>query len=63
MNVKAKTFICVCGNRVWKTIDSRPLLDAGEYQIRRRRECLKCRERITTYETVYREKGWSNWSI
>lgn len=32
-----------------KVIDSR---ESSEYNIRRRRECLSCEERFTTYETV-----------
>ena len=33
-----------------KVIDSRPVDDGGS--IRRRRECLKCNNRFTTYETL-----------
>ncbi|MBQ7974326.1 MAG: transcriptional repressor NrdR [Clostridia bacterium] len=33
-----------------KVIDSRPVDDGGS--IRRRRECLKCNKRFTTYETL-----------
>ena len=39
-----------CGFEESKVIDSRPT-DEGE-RIRRRRECLKCHNRFTTYETV-----------
>ncbi|MGN1098689.1 MAG: transcriptional regulator NrdR [Clostridia bacterium] len=39
-----------CGHRDSKVIDSRPT-DEGE-AIRRRRECMKCEERFTTYEKV-----------
>jgi len=38
-----------CGNNDSKVIDSRYLKDSS---IRRRRECLKCGKRFTTYETV-----------
>ena len=37
-----------CGNDQFKVTDSR---NVGQ-QIRRRRECLQCGERITTYETT-----------
>jgi transcriptional repressor NrdR len=37
-----------------KVIDSRSSGDGA--QIRRRRECLKCGTRFTTYEEMYREK-------
>jgi transcriptional repressor NrdR len=37
-----------CGELESKVIDSRSLGD----EIRRRRECIKCRERFTTYERV-----------
>ena len=41
-----------CGHEETKVIDSRL---AGEgRQIRRRRECLACAERVTTYETAER---------
>ena len=41
-----------CGMRECKVIDSRP---TDEYDsIRRRRECLSCGKRFTTYETVER---------
>ena len=39
-----------CGHPESKVVDSRPA-DEGE-SIRRRRECLECQRRFTTYETV-----------
>ncbi|NLJ30245.1 MAG: transcriptional regulator NrdR [Clostridiales bacterium] len=39
-----------CGHSESKVIDSRPT-DEGE-RIRRRRECLKCSKRFTTYEVI-----------
>lgn len=39
-----------CGQLESKVVDSRPA-DDGE-SIRRRRECLACKKRFTTYETV-----------
>ena len=39
-----------CGYEESKVIDSRPT-DEGE-RIRRRRECLQCTKRFTTYETL-----------
>lgn len=39
-----------CGFEESKVIDSRPT-DVGE-RIRRRRECLKCSKRFTTYEII-----------
>ena len=39
-----------CSYSESKVIDSRPT-DEGE-RIRRRRECLKCQKRFTTYEIV-----------
>lgn len=39
-----------CGYEESKVIDSRPT-DEGE-RIRRRRECLKCSKRFTTYELI-----------
>lgn len=39
-----------CGNPESKVVDSRPA-DEG-VSIRRRRECLACQRRFTTYETV-----------
>ena len=39
-----------CGNRDTKVIDSRP--GKIEFEIRRRRECLQCIRRFTTYERL-----------
>ena len=39
-----------CGELDSKVIESRPAEDGS--RIRRRRECLRCKERFTTYETV-----------
>ncbi len=39
-----------CGNIEDKVIDSRPSADGSS--IRRRRECLKCQKRFTTYENI-----------
>ena len=39
-----------CGEENTKVIDSRPT-DEGE-RIRRRRECIKCGKRFTTYEVI-----------
>lgn len=39
-----------CGYTESKVVDSRPT-DEGE-SIRRRRECLSCQKRFTTYETI-----------
>ena len=39
-----------CGHDEDKVVDSRPSQDNAA--IRRRRECLKCKERFTTYEYV-----------
>ena len=39
-----------CGNDETKVIDSR--LSAEGQQVRRRRECLKCGERFTTFESA-----------
>ena len=39
-----------CGNQESKVIDSRPMTEANS--IRRRRECLACQKRFTTYEIV-----------
>lgn len=39
-----------CGNEEDKVVDSRPSQDGRA--VRRRRECLECRERFTTYEYV-----------
>ena len=41
---------CFCGHAESKVIDSRPT-DEGA-SIRRRRECLACGKRFTTYETI-----------
>ena len=38
-----------CNNLETKVTDSR---DTGTYTIRRRRECLKCNKRFTTYEYI-----------
>ncbi len=38
-----------CGNSESKVVDSRYLKDSS---IRRRRECIKCGKRFTTYETI-----------
>ena len=42
-----------CGYKESKVVDSRPA-DEGS-SIRRRRECLSCEKRFTTYETVESE--------
>lgn len=39
-----------CGNLESKVIDSRPSSDGSS--IRRRRECLECQKRFTTYENI-----------
>lgn len=39
-----------CGTENAKVIDSRDTADG--YQIRRRRECLNCKERFTTFESA-----------
>ncbi len=39
-----------CGNLESKVLDSRPSSDGTS--IRRRRECLKCQRRFTTFETI-----------
>lgn len=39
-----------CGFLKDKVIDSRPI--DGEISVRRRRECMKCHKRFTTFETV-----------
>ena len=39
-----------CGNPDSKVIDSRPMTDGN--RIRRRRECLGCQKRFTTYEII-----------
>lgn len=38
----------ICGFNDSKVVDSRP----ADSKIRRRRECIKCRTRFTTYETI-----------
>lgn len=40
----------ICGNEEDKVIDSRVINDG--FCIRRRRECLKCGKRFTTFETI-----------
>ena len=40
----------VCGHEDSKVIDSRPANDGSS--IRRRRECLECQKRFTTYEVI-----------
>ena len=42
-----------CGHEEDKVIDSRPSEEG--YAIRRRRECLNCKERFTTYENIERK--------
>ena len=39
-----------CGNPDLKVIDSRPIVEGNS--IRRRRECLQCAKRFTTFETI-----------
>lgn len=39
-----------CGELDSKVVESRPADDGS--RIRRRRECLRCKERFTTYETI-----------
>lgn len=39
-----------CGELDSKVVESRPAEDGS--RIRRRRECLRCKERFTTYETI-----------
>ena len=39
-----------CGNDEDKVIDSRIINDG--LSIRRRRECLRCKKRFTTFETI-----------
>ena len=41
---------CFCGYEESKVIDSRSTEEGGS--IRRRRECLKCKKRFTTYEKI-----------
>lgn len=40
----------MCGFEESKVVDSRPVDDGAS--IRRRRECLECRKRFTTYEVI-----------
>lgn len=40
----------ICGLPESKVIDSRPVAEG--YSIRRRRECLACQKRFTTFETI-----------
>ncbi|MBQ3229885.1 MAG: transcriptional repressor NrdR [Clostridia bacterium] len=40
----------LCGHAESKVIDSRPAADGSS--IRRRRECLECQKRFTTYENI-----------
>ena len=48
--------ICpVCGHEDTRVLESR-LADAGE-AVRRRRECLECHERWTTFERVEDRKS------
>ena len=42
-----------CGNQEDKVIDSRSSKDGAS--IRRRRECIECQHRFTTYEVIERE--------
>lgn len=42
----------LCGYEETKVIDSRPA--ENDSTIRRRRECLKCKKRFTTYEVIER---------
>ena len=42
-----------CSNIETKVIDSR---DTSEFRIRRRRECLKCKKRFTTFEDIQFEE-------
>jgi len=41
---------CFCGHPESRVIDSRPIEEGAS--IRRRRECLSCGRRFTTYETI-----------
>ena len=43
-------FCPFCGNQETKVVDSR--LAGDGYQTRRRRECIKCTERFTTFESA-----------
>lgn len=40
----------ICGSTETKVVDSRPVDESGS--IRRRRECLVCQKRFTTYEII-----------
>ena len=40
----------VCGYHDTKVIDSRPILEGNS--IRRRRECVECQKRFTTFEMI-----------
>ena len=40
----------VCGFEDCKVLDSRPV--SGGASIRRKRECIQCGKRFTTYETI-----------
>ena len=52
-NTEADIMRCpYCGYEESKVIDSRPA--EGGTAIRRRRECLECKKRFTTYETMER---------
>jgi transcriptional regulator NrdR family protein len=44
-----------CGFDQDKVVDSRESKEGGS--IRRRRECLRCEKRYTTYERI--EEGWT----
>ncbi len=49
--LEGKTMKCpFCGHLESKVVDSRPAEEGAS--IRRRRECLACHKRFTTYETV-----------
>lgn len=41
---------CYCGSHLSRVVDKREVV--GTSEIRRRRECLKCHKRYTTYERV-----------
>lgn len=45
-----------CGNNEDKVLDSRETNNGAT--IRRRRECMRCHQRYTTYEQVSREGWW-----
>lgn len=46
----AQTTCPECGHSTSKITDSRPTKFAGEMTVKRRRKCLSCEERFTTYE-------------